>query len=70
MMRASEHDELATLRARVESQERELRGAVAQLGQVTGRSVDLAHWVREYPWPFVAGAFSFGLWLGARGDRD
>lgn len=69
MMRAGQPDELATLRARVERQQRELRVAVADLGHVTSRSVDPARWVRDYPWPFVAGAFSLGLWLGARGVR-
>ncbi|HEU4430241.1 MAG TPA: hypothetical protein VFT98_15885 [Myxococcota bacterium] len=69
MMRAGHDEELATLRARVERQERELRVAVADLGHVTSRSIDPAHWIRDYPWPCVVGAFSLGLWLGARASR-
>jgi len=65
-MRAGGHDELSVLRARVDSQERELRGAVAELGYATSRSVDLTRWVHDYPWACLAGALSLGFWLGVR----
>jgi hypothetical protein len=57
---------VAVLRDHVEEEEKELAAAVRDLKVAARRMVGPAHWVREHPVQFLAGALVLGWWLGGR----
>ncbi len=59
-------ERVAVLRNRVEEEEKELVAAVGELKVAARRMVGPAHWVRERPVQFLAGALVIGWWLGGR----
>ena len=61
--------ELDALRGSVAWHEQELRRALSGFGAAARESVDPLHWVRAFPFGFVAAGVAFGWWLGSRGGR-
>jgi hypothetical protein len=57
------------LRDEIEVQERELRAAFVELGEVTRESMEPQHWIRSRPLTWFFGALALGAWLGGRARR-
>ena len=64
-------DPVATLRERVEIQERELEAAVRELAAAARHSVARSSWIREHAWMSMLGAAALGVLIARllRGDR-
>lgn len=50
--------------------EQELERALGDLKQAVQRPFAVGDRLAEHPWPFLMGAFLFGLWLGTRNGGE
>lgn len=59
-------EDRARARQAASEQQRELKSAVSELTEAARSATDPRDPIRDRPWPWLAGAFALGLWLGHR----